>query len=74
MDNRFRARLLRAFERGKENRQAATARYQAIPALERAFRNRGEAQEAAGARLSERRRDGMKRDLHGKYRWDATVD
>ena len=38
MDNRFRARLLRAFERGKENRQAATARYQAIPALERAFR------------------------------------
>jgi hypothetical protein len=25
MDNRFRARLLRAFKRGKENRQAATA-------------------------------------------------
>ena len=27
MDNRFRARLLRAFERGKENRQAAAATY-----------------------------------------------
>ena len=27
MDNRFRARLLRAFKRGKENRQAATATY-----------------------------------------------
>jgi hypothetical protein len=25
MDNRFRARLLRAFKRGKENRQAAAA-------------------------------------------------
>ena len=27
MDNRFRARLLRAFKRGKENRQVATATY-----------------------------------------------
>jgi hypothetical protein len=27
MDNRFRARLLRAFKRGNENRQAATAMY-----------------------------------------------
>jgi|SRR6516164_9999010 len=29
MDNRFRARLLRAFKRGKENRQAAAATYDA---------------------------------------------
>ena len=29
MDNRFRARLLRAFESGKENRQAAAATYDA---------------------------------------------
>ena len=27
MDNRFHARLLRAFKRGKENRQVATATY-----------------------------------------------
>jgi hypothetical protein len=27
MDNRLRARLLRAFKRGKENRQVATATY-----------------------------------------------
>ena len=53
MDHRFRARLLRAFESGKENRQAAAATYHAIRALERALRNGGEAQEAAGARLSE---------------------
>jgi hypothetical protein len=31
MDNRFRARLLRAFKRGKENRQAAAATYDANP-------------------------------------------
>ena len=62
MDHRFRARLLRAFESGKENRQAAAATYHAIRALERALRNGGEAQEAAGARLSELRRDGMKRE------------
>jgi hypothetical protein len=31
MDNRFRARLLRAFESGKENRQAAAAMYDANP-------------------------------------------
>jgi hypothetical protein len=29
MHNRFRARLLRAFKRGKENRQAAAATYDA---------------------------------------------
>jgi hypothetical protein len=29
MDNRFRARVLRAFKRGKENRQAAAATYDA---------------------------------------------
>ena len=35
MDHRFRARLLRAFESGKENRQAAAATYHAIRELPR---------------------------------------
>jgi len=36
MDNRFRARLLRAFRRGKENRQATTATYKPESCRQRA--------------------------------------
>ena len=74
MDHRFRARLLRAFESGKENRQAAAATYHAIRALERALRNGGEAQEAAGARLSELRRDGMKRECTLPHTYTGKID
>jgi hypothetical protein len=50
MDNRVRARLLRA------------------------FRNYGEAQQAAGARLSELRRDGMKRKCTLPHTYTGNID